>query len=376
MGAFGKGIQKQKLRGGKIMAPKKIAIVITHLQGNGAERFVITLAEELIRQGHTCHIFCFKSRIELPVSPQLNIHLFPMKLLRWIPRSLQGCMISPLLDRFISKHCKGIPDLTISSAPPVDKIMCQSGLPNVYMVIHTTMSQHLLNGKSDNERSNIIEEQALIYCRKPAICVSDGVMQDFKNLFPSNLEVSRIYNPVNHHEVQSAALGTNPIKEPEYFVHVGKFNKAKRHDRLLRAYAKSGVSTPLVLIGKGPLMEQTISLAKQLNISERVIFTGFHQNPYPTIAGAKAMIVSSDYEGLGLVILEALALNVPVISTDCPSGPREILPYSNLVSPLGEYELSDKIRDLSKRPDAFHVTLSNEFSPERAAAGYLALAAK
>lgn len=358
------------------MIPKKIALVITHLQGNGAERFIITLAEQFIKQGHDCHVFCFKSRTELPVPEQLNIHIFPMKLLRWLPQSLHRRIISPLLDRFIGRRTGGIPDLIISSAPPVDKIMCASRLPNVHMVIHTVLSQHLLQDKSPEERSRILQEQADIYTHKPVICVSDGVKDDFLTLFPQHRLVKRIYNPINDKDIQQAARLPNPVHLPEYLLHVGKFNRAKRHDRLLRAYTQSGVSLPLVLLGKGPLQEETRKLAQALGITDQVIFAGFHKNPYPVIAGATAMIMSSDYEGLGLVILEALALNIPVISTDCPSGPGEILPKANLVKPNDENALSVKISDLVRQPDKFTTGLSTAFSPEKAAEQYLALANK
>ncbi|MBP0556258.1 glycosyltransferase, partial [Mycobacterium tuberculosis] len=72
-------------------------------------------------------------------------------------------------------------------------------------------------------------------------------------------------------------------------------------------------------------------LAVDLEISDKVVFTGFKSNPYPYIKHAKCLVLSSRFEGFGRVIAEALAVDTPVISTDCPYGPSELLPKQNLV---------------------------------------------
>lgn len=84
------------------------------------------------------------------------------------------------------------------------------------------------------------------------------------------------------------------------------------------------------MVGKGECENKIKELVTSLNLENQVIFTGFKSNPYPLLSKAKGLILSSDYEGLPTVILEALALKVPVISTDCPSGPNEILPEHSL----------------------------------------------
>jgi glycosyltransferase involved in cell wall biosynthesis len=116
-----------------------------------------------------------------------------------------------------------------------------------------------------------------------------------------------------------------------------------------------------VLLGKGPLLEDAKNIAIKLSIADRVIFAGFHNNPFPFINAAKALIVSSDFEGFSMVILEALFLKIPVVSTDCPSGPSEILPKSNLV-PVGDVgALTKKINDILESPNAFKVEFNDVF---------------
>jgi len=350
---------------------RRIVLITNHLKGSGAERFVITLANTLQAQGHDSHIICFSHLQELPSAQALKIHIFPMQRWRWLPRAWRGKMISRLLDRFI-EHKVGCPDLVLSNLLTVDRLMTHSHLPNVHLVIHSTLSQEVLKNATVKKRQSI----EAIYARKPCICVSQGVLQDFQRLFPAHATVQHIYNPVDVEFVRQSANQANPINLPNYLVHVGKFNDAKRHDRLLRAYADSGAKLPLVLVGKGKLMTDNQQLAQDLGVADQVVFAGFHSNPYPIIAGATGMILSSDFEGLSLVILEALALDVPVISTDCPSGPNEILPAENLVPIADEALLATKIKELSLQADSFKTPLKKQFLPDTAAQHYLGLIEK
>ena len=164
-----------------------------------------------------------------------------------------------------------------------------------------------------------------------------------------------------------------PDIDTPYIVNVGKFKQQKRHDVLIKAYAKANVQEKLVLVGTGELLEASQRLVKELGIEDKVVFTGFKKNPYPYMKHAKFMVLSSDFEGLGLVILESLALGTPVISTDCPSGPNEILPSDCLVKPGDISALSDKISAYSQQTDNNPVRLDRKFLPDYAASQYLDL---
>lgn len=334
---------------------------------------VLTLADELQAQGQTCHIICFKRFQELRSKQTVQTHIFPLQFLRWLPRSIRGRVVAPLLDRFIRLKA-GTPDLVLSNLLPADRILSHSQLPNVQLVVHNTLSQELLATAKPEKQSELRSMLASIYARKPCIAVSRGVLEDLQQLLPQQKQALCIYNPVDLELIAEAVQEPNPIKLAEYLIHVGKFKQAKRHDRLLRAYALSGVQTPLVLVGQGELLATAQELAKELRISERVVFAGFHANPYPLIAGSKGLLLSSDFEGLGLVILEALALKVPVISTDCPSGPNEILPSSHLVALDDLLGFANKLQALDQNPASFHVELKPAFAPRYAAQQYLAQA--
>lgn len=301
--------------------PSTIVFVINDLKGNGAERVVITLAKGLAARGHSCHVLCFNDTIEYDIDG-LNVSFFPIKYWRWIPRSLRGRFLAPLLDRRIIQICGQIPDLILSNLLPCDRILSWSNLPNVHIVIHNFMS--LERGREFPEIS--------VYNRKPSVCVSYGVQQDLIDLLPDRKNHSCvIHNPVDPCFIKLKA--EDPIKLPErpFIVHVGKFKKEKRHDLLLNAFAKSSCKHDLVLVGQGPLEAKLKELSHALGVAHRVHFFGYHPNPFPIIKSADLLVLCSDYEGLGMVLLEALSLDVPVISTDCPSGPREILQAVHLV---------------------------------------------
>jgi glycosyltransferase involved in cell wall biosynthesis len=104
--------------------------------------------------------------------------------------------------------------------------------------------------------------------------------------------------------------------------------RQKGHEVLLKAHAKvlaTGLAHHLVLVGEGTLQKPLADLAEELDVVDTVHFAGYRKNPYALIARSSALVLSSHMEGFALVLAEALALGVPVVSTDCESGPREVL---------------------------------------------------
>ena len=133
-----------------------------------------------------------------------------------------------------------------------------------------------------------------------------------------------------------------------------------------------------MLVGEGQNQPMLRALARTLGIADRVVFAGFHADPSPFYATADLFVLSSAYEGFGNVIVEALSFGVPVVSTDCPSGPAEILEDGRWgrLTPIGDAQalaravdeaLAEPVdRDALKRRAA-------DFAPEIAARKYLDL---
>lgn len=213
-----------------------------------------------------------------------------------------------------------------------------------------------------------------------AVGVSAGVQRELERFIPElSGRVRTSYNLVDVAEIRSASRG--PLLEPlpphPFILAAGRLNHQKGFDLLVRAYAVlgSGVAHDLVILGDGPRRTHLERLARDLGVAERVRFLHFQHNPYAWMSRSTIFVVSSRYEGFCRVIVEALVVGVPVVATDCPSGPAEILKgglYGTLVPPndvealssaiktlLGDAERQRELRTLSsERVQAFDVKLA------------------
>ena len=344
---------------------KKIVIAISCLRIGGAEQFVITLAKSLKHAGHDVHILLLDDFIELPVPTDIPIHIFPYNIYRKIPRFMRKKIIAKAIDNLILKNI-GKPDLVLSNLKSMDQFLAYSQLEHVYLVVHNTLSKlHSLSSRS-------LKQLKETYLAKPCIGVSNGVTIDLPILLEHPMDITTIYDPVDIQKAEDLACNFIPPYQ-DYLVNVSTFKMAKRHDILIEAYAKSTLNCPLVLVGDGVERETCEHLALQLGVSDRVHFVGMTANPYPYIKYATAMVISSDFEGLNIAMLEAISLYTPVISTACPSGPPEVLPAHHLV-PVGDIKaLAQKMQQVVSSPEKFMMPLAKKFHPEYAANQYLAL---
>ncbi len=172
-------------------------------------------------------------------------------------------------------------------------------------------------------------------------------------------KVKTIYNPVTLQEIRAKAQErvTHSFFQNEgakVIIGVGRLAEAKRFDRLLRAFSlvrREEENVRLIIVGKGRLQRELEDLASQLKISEWVDFVGFQSNPYAWISKSDILVLSSDFEGLPNVLLEAMACGVPVVSTDCLTGPSEIITNGKngiLVPVSDEKELTEAVLTLLK----------------------------
>lgn len=145
-------------------------------------------------------------------------------------------------------------------------------------------------------------------------------------------KIVTIYNPIDIYDIGNKSKEYFPIEfnnNSTKIVSVGRLVEAKGLDTLLKAFKKltqlNSIDMQLYIIGEGPLKNNLIKLALELNISEQVNFVGFIENPYPYILNADLFVLSSRWEGFPNTVLEALACNKKVVATDCHSGPKEIL---------------------------------------------------
>lgn len=181
-----------------------------------------------------------------------------------------------------------------------------------------------------------------------AIAVSEGVREDFLAHFRMPPErVTTIYNPTITPEFPDRM--EKPVDHPwlvgdgpPVIMSIGRLTNQKDFTTLLQAFAtlRARQAVRLIILGEGPLREDLEKTARDLGVQEDVDLPGFIPDPLPYLARTNLFVSSSRYEGLGNVIIEALATGSPVVATDCPSGPREILDNGRLgdLVPIGEPE--------------------------------------
>ncbi len=194
------------------------------------------------------------------------------------------------------------------------------------------------------------------------VAVSGGVADDLARVtrIPRD-RIQVIYNPVVTQELFQK--GNNPLSdpwfeagEPPVILAVGRLTEQKDLGVLIRAFAevRRTRTARLLILGEGEDREQLEALVKRLSLEGDVRLHGFTPNPYAFMARAALFVLSSRWEGLPTVLVEALACGTPVVSTDCPSGPREILRdgrYGTLVPVGDEASMARAIeRSLNQRP--------------------------
>jgi glycosyltransferase involved in cell wall biosynthesis len=180
------------------------------------------------------------------------------------------------------------------------------------------------------------------------VAVSKGVADDLAlRAHVSRERITVIYNPAINGDFFERAQ--EPVQHPWFsptkppvILAVGRLATEKGFDVLIRAFARVRAQrlAKLMILGEGDQRPYLEALSRELRVEEDVCLAGYEENPYAYMARAQIFVLASHYEGFGLVLVEALALKLPIISTDCESGPREILQngrYGDLV-PVGSVE--------------------------------------
>jgi glycosyltransferase involved in cell wall biosynthesis len=178
-----------------------------------------------------------------------------------------------------------------------------------------------------------------------------------------------IYNPAVWPGVEPA--GQDAVDHPWFdssqvpiICSVGRFTPQKDFATLLNSFAvlRSRVESRLVIVGAGPLLASLERLSEDLGISEDVWFAGYQANPYKFISKSAVLVMSSIYEGFGNVLAEAQALGIPTVSTDCESGPREILlnGEAGRLVPVGDFNAIADAVELSLSRDAATMAMVTE----------------
>lgn len=300
---------------------KRIAIVVTNLASSGAEKIAIAQATLFKEFGHNVVLFLVDN-IKTYDTSSCD---FPIEILSKGKNTYK--MLGSMGDRIYAKVLKskmnkyGSFDLVISNLPRADRVVKRLDHPNKYFVIHTSYKTELEKFSAGRSKKKLKLYKSL-YEDENVITVSKEIVSDLDQLQIHYKRAITIYNPFSFEEIRRK--GEAPIDlDFDYIISPTAFRKEKRYDVMLDAFKQ--VAHPvklLILANSDPKLEAMI---RQRGLEERVVILGFQQNPYKYIKRAKLLVLSSEREGLPTVMIESLILGTPVVATNCPTGPSEIL---------------------------------------------------
>ncbi|MGF1493516.1 MAG: glycosyltransferase [Microcoleaceae cyanobacterium] len=332
----------------------RIAIFLTSLDGGGAERSMVNLMRGLVAQNVQVDLVLVKREgpyLRL-VPPQVRIIDFDQ------PRLL---MSLPDLVRYLRRER---PEALLSSLEDTNVIAILARFlarvpTRVVVNVQNTVSQEHRYAASLKKR--LAPQLArLFYPLADAIVpVSKGVAQDLTQLGLPAKQIVVVNNPVVTPELHDRAA--EPLDHPWFvpgqppvILAVGRLDRQKDFPTLIRAFAQvyQQVSARLLILGEGQDRPELESLVQSFNLTEAVSLPGFVDNPYAYMANAAVLVLSSLYEGLPTVLIEAMASGTAVVATDCPSGPVEILNH-------GQYGPLVKIGDVEGLAQAIVRTLQD-----------------
>jgi len=341
---------------------KNILFLITNLQiGGGAQRIASSLSNKLNKKYNLSLITFYDSKDHY----FYNGNYISLK---EKPNSME-LLFRPLrVYRLIKKYC---PDVIISFMDHVNffaiflKMIFRLKIPLI-ITIHTNPKMMYM------DRNRYFNFLIKILYGLSAVNKIVSISKEIQYILEFNYKIKKdklkmIYNGIDLEKIKLMAndkvddyeeIFNNPqiIK----FITIGRLSYEKGHEYLIKAYSKVITEIPnskLFIIGEGPLRTQLEKLIKVKRLNNKVILLGLKENPYKYISKANVFVLSSLNEGLPTVILEALACGLPIISTDCKTGPREILDkgkYGILTKVKDVQDLAQNMIILAKNPSMIH----------------------
>lgn len=358
----------------------RIALFFPHLGGRGANRVFLNLANGFVAAGESVDLVLAEAKGELLSKVSSRVCMVDLKSPRGVLRSL------PAYSRYLRKER---PEILLTAMDYVNVLSVMvravsSRRTRLFVSCHNS----LLNSTRNSPwlRDRLLPTMVRLTYRHASgvVAVSSGVADTLARVaaIPRNT-VRVIYNPVviPGFEEDARAQLSHPwfaAGQPPVVLGVGSLTEQKDFPTLVRAFAQARRKRELrlVILGEGERRGELESLASSLGVACDVALPGWVANPYPYMSRAGVFVLSSRWEGFGLVLAEALACGTPVVSTDCPSGPSEILEggkYGALVSPQDPESMARAVlHALECRPDPSMLRARGfEFSLDKVVGQYL-----
>jgi glycosyltransferase involved in cell wall biosynthesis len=390
-----------------------VAFLMGNLSGGGVQRMTMLLAEGLAAQGARVDLLVCDTQGELREQIPAVLRMVALEQSNWVAARLAvlradphglGAFLRPLTTiKYVSPTLRCLPSLAryLRQARP-DSLFSATTYLNIEAVLARRLAgvptrlvisdrSHFSSGKPRKawRQRHLVAAMRRTYVQADAItAVSDGVADDIaRSIGIARDMITTLYNPTITPDFATRA--SQPVEHPWFtdgappvLLAVGRTTFQKDFSTLLRAFARLRQERPLRLAIIGEANEKQTTrlrgLATELGASEDFTLLGYRRNPLPYMARAAVLVLSSRYEGFPNVLLEAMACGTPVVSTDCPSGPSEILDggaYGALVPVADDAALAAAITaTMANPPDRARLQArAAMFDYRTAIAGYAAV---
>ncbi|MBI1866412.1 MAG: glycosyltransferase [Candidatus Staskawiczbacteria bacterium] len=330
-----------------------IAFFLPSLESGGTERNVVNLVNKIDREKYAVSLVLGMAEGDFVKDINNDIPIISLHTRRSIATFF----------KLIAYFKKNQPDIFISAFPRVNVICIVAKIfsrskTKIIITEHSVFSLLPIIAKTfwRGMFARFFMPSICNYVYQKAdaiICVSKGIADDILKTVNRSLKIEIIYNPVVTDNIYQ--LAKEPISHPWFsdlkipiIIAVGRLVKCKNYPHLFEAFNLVLKSHPahLVILGAGPKMKKLVDIAQKMDLSKNIAFLGFQKNPYKFMKRASVFVLSSLQEGFGNVIVEAMACGAPVVSTNCPTGPGEIIENGKngiLVSVDDPQKLADAI---------------------------------
>lgn len=309
---------------------KNTAILINSLSSGGAEKVVSILINEFFDQGLPIKLVCFERKIfyKIPEGSYIDFigsfsgNEHPILKLISIP------FLAWKLKKYVKKNNISIVQSHIYRANYVNIFSTIFGSKHVVQIVnHGQVGQYRKEGLLG--KINILLIKFLYPKADLVISIAKGMLYDMEKEVMLHSRKMVINNPYNYFEIQCQStekIDDFDFKENKiYLITMGRCIKLKSQITIIKCLKYLDSNHELIILGDGPEKVNLINLSKSLSLNERVHFLGIKKNPFKYIKNSDIFILSSTTEGFPNALVEAMICGIPVISTDCVSGPREIL---------------------------------------------------
>ena len=308
--------------------PTRVALFLPSLGGGGAERVMVTLANALAERRFAVDLVLWTESGPLRSLLYEKVHVValgthnPVRLVfgfaRFLKTSKPDVVISAL---FVGNIIAALAKAASRSRT------------HLILTEHVAIGTYLRNEARHFRRLCIPTLMRLTYLlAQDIVAVSRGAAQSLAPVLgkTTSERITVIYNPIDLAGIEAMAGADETASwNVPTIINVGRLVEQKDQETLVRAFAKVRSRRPcrLVILGEGEKREVLVALAQKLGVGSEVLMPGFMANPYSWMKKSAVFVLSSKFEGLPTVLIEAMQCGVPVISADCPSGPAEILEH-------------------------------------------------